>query len=269
MRTGIVRRLAEVGLGPLIIRRRLPRAAGAGAIVVSGKVGGLKYLLKSARFWDPELLDIAAQLVKDGHSVWDVGANVGLFSKAAAFHAGAQGRVLSIEADLDAVALLNRTCRLRSPCHAEMTVLPAAISDSVGFVRFLIAKRARAANSIEGFGSTQSGGVKETRTLPCVTLDSLLGHFPAPHILKIDVEGAELGVLEGGGKVLGQFRPAIYCEVSREVRSEVTCLLQDHSYRLWDGSGFDGTLHPGISLATHNTVAIPEEKVEEYARSHG
>ena len=94
-----------------------------------------------------------------------------------------------------------------------MTALPVAISDSVGFVSFSIAKRARAANSIQGYGSTQTGGVSETRTLPCVTLDSLLKHFPTPDVLKIDVEGAELGVLQGGSQLIDNVRPVIYCEL--------------------------------------------------------
>ena len=42
MKAGRVRRLVEISLGPLTIRRRLPSEAGASAILVSGKVGGLK-----------------------------------------------------------------------------------------------------------------------------------------------------------------------------------------------------------------------------------
>ena len=267
MSVGVVRRTAEVVLGSFIIKRRLPDTAGSALIVASAKVGGLKYLLKSSAKWDPELLTIAALLVRKGQSVWDVGANVGLFSKAAAFHAGAEGAVLSIEADVDAVVLLNRTCRYRAPSHADMTVLPVAVSDLVGFVQFDIAKRARAANSIHGFGSTQTGGVRESRTLPCVTLDSMLTQFRAPDVLKIDVEGAELEVLRGAAAVLGQPRPIIYCEVSALTRADVTGLLESCAYGLWDGCGFDGSLNsPRMSQATSNLVAIPQEKIEMFLR---
>jgi FkbM family methyltransferase len=263
MSVSIARRIMEVALGPLVIKRRLPAGAGGGLVVVSGKVGGLKYLLKRSRHWDPELLNIADLLITRGHSVWDVGANVGLFSQAAAFHAGAEGKILSIEADIDAVTLLNRTCRYRMPDHAVVTILPVAVSSSVGFVRFAIAKRARASNSIEGFGSTQTGGIKETRTLPCVTLDSLLEHFRAPDVLKIDVEEAELEVLRSAELVLIQSRPIIYCEVSTKTRLEVEKLLRDRAYRLWDGRGFDGALRgAGISDQTINLVAIPEERID-------
>jgi len=146
-----------------------------------------------------------------------------------------------------------------------MTVLPVAISDADGFVRFAVAKRARAANSIEGYGSTQTGGVSELRTLPCASLDNLLEHFPAPHLVKIDVEGAEALVLQGGARLLEKIRPAIYCEVQKESQTEVTRLLRQHSYKLWDGEAFHGTCRPETRLATNNTVAIPIEKVERYA----
>ena len=265
-----LRRAAELLLGPWIIRRHLPSSMGGGLIFVSGRVGGLKYLLKSSRRWDPELLTIAKLLVSRGDRVWDVGANVGLFSKAAASRAGAEGSVLSIEADLDAVALLNRTSRHCVRGDAAMTVLPVAVSDSSGFIQFAIAQRARAPNAIAGFGSTQTGGVREIRTLPCVTLDSLLGHFLPPAVLKIDVEGAELGVLGGAQQLLGQARPLIYCEVSARTRVEVAKLLESHAYRLWDGCRFNGTLNdPGVSAATSNVVAIPEDRIEGFLGRNG
>jgi FkbM family methyltransferase len=269
MATGPLRRLAELSLGPLVVKRRLPRQSGGGAIVVSGRVGGLKFLLRPARLWDPELLEIAARIVRPGDTVWDVGTNVGLFSKAAAFHAGRGGRIISIEADLDAVALLNRTSRLHAADHAEMTVLPVAVGEVVGFVRFCIAARARAANFVEGFGSTQTGGVKEVRTLPCVSLDSLTAHFPLPDVVKIDVEGAELGVFNGAREVLAKARPIIYSEVSEDARVEVARLLVANGYRLWDGARFRHGDFTEVSLAAYNTVAIPVEKVPRYLDARG
>ena len=256
-----VRRLAEVVMGPIVVLRRLPASSGAGRIAVSARVGGLKYLLKPADRWDPELLGVAAMLVRTNDVIWDVGANVGLFSRAAAAHAGRGGRVISIEADVDAVALLNRTCRLADNDQAEMTVLPVAVAKESGIVRFAIAKRARAANAIEGFGSTHTGGVREVRTLPCVTLDNLLAHFPAPQVLKIDVEGAELGVLQGAVQVLAKARPVIYCEVYRDSSKEATGLLRANSYRLFRYDSASNARLVELDEAVYNTVAIPQDKV--------
>ena len=257
-----IRTVAEVLLGPLTIQRHLPASAGGGVIYASGRVGGLKYLLKPATAWDPELLRIAEALVRSGDSVWDVGANVGLFSRAAGHFAGPDGAVLSVEADVDAVRLLNHTCQLPAPGHAGMTVLPIAISEVTGFIRFAIAKRARAANAIEGFGSTQTGGVKETRVLPCFPLDTLLDHFRRPDVLKIDVEGAECMVLRGAATILRDIRPLIYCEVQDQSRVEVVELLEGQGYVLRDGvdyrEGGDGTT---VGVATTNLVGIPQERL--------
>lgn len=259
--TGSLRRAAEILLGPICLRRRLPAVVGGGTIVANARVGGLKYLFKPAESWDPELLDICRLLVHEGDVVWDVGANVGLFSISAAAKAGPEGQVFAIEADIDAVSLLNATNRLHSVDHANVTVVPVAISSANGFVKFSIAQRARAANAIQGYGSTQMGGVKEVRVLPCFSLDTLLIHFPEPKVLKIDVEGAELEVLKGATRILSEIRPRIYCEVASNTRDEVTAILKSHNYRLWDGAVFDGSFSNESSLAANNTVAIPQEKV--------
>jgi FkbM family methyltransferase len=257
---GFVRRLMERSVGRLVFTRRLPAASGRGLIRVSGRVGGLKYLFKSAKQWYPELLTVAETLVLRDSHVWDVGANVGLFSKAAAFHAGPGGSVLSIEADLDAVALLAATAKRKSNAESKVTVLPVAIADTQGVVTFAIARRARAANAISGFGSSQTGGLSELRTLPCMTLDSLLPHFPPPDVLKIDVEGAELLVLKGGLRVLGHVRPRIYCEVGTATRAEVCEFLLRLGYEVWNGSGYNHRVRNPVDDETSNIVALPVMK---------
>ncbi|MBS0314082.1 MAG: FkbM family methyltransferase [Proteobacteria bacterium] len=257
----ILRRLAEMSLGRIPRVRRLPEPYGRARLVVNGTVGGLKYLLKPARQWDPELLRVAEALVQKGNVVWDVGANVGLFAAAASVAAGQTGRVVAVEADFDAVAMLQKTQRWLSRAEAgglaPVTVLPVAVSDHCGFIEFAIARRARAANSIVGMGSTQTGGTLETRTVPCVTLDALLQWFPPPDVLKIDVEGAESLVLAGASRLLADVRPRIYCEVSSNSAEHVTMLLKNARYRLWDGATFGVTERPALDLATFNTVALP------------
>lgn len=263
--TPLTRRMVEQLLGPLIIKRHLPRSSGGASLVVSARVGGLKYLFRRSSHWDPQLLRIAELLVHSGSSVWDVGANVGLFSCAAAFGAGRAGDVLAIEADLDAVTLLNRTRHQQPAGCARITVVPVAISSQGGFVQFDISRRARASNAIHGFGTTQTGGVRESRTLPSVTLDSLLDSFRAPDVLKIDVEGAELEVLHGARHIVEKVRPAVYCEVQRDTFPEARVVFAGAGYRLLDGDHFDGgTEGPAASTATDNLLAIPEEKLGRF-----
>lgn len=99
----------------------------------------MKFWFKSAAQWDPKFFRIVSSLAKPNDVVWEVGANLGLFAKATAAHAGPGGRIIAIEADVDTVALLNHACRFIDPDDAEISVLPVVVGRDTGFVRFVIA----------------------------------------------------------------------------------------------------------------------------------
>jgi FkbM family methyltransferase len=50
--------------------------------------------------------------------------------------------------------------------------------------------------------------------VPTVTLDWLATQFPAPDVIKIDVEQAELAILRGASSVLRAALPTIVCAVA-------------------------------------------------------
>jgi FkbM family methyltransferase len=50
-------------------------------------------------------------------------------------------------------------------------------------------------------------------SVPAITLDSLLGIQPPPHIMKIDVEGAAGSVLRGARTILNSIGPTIFVEL--------------------------------------------------------
>lgn len=54
---------------------------------------------------------------------------------------------------------------------------------------------------------------------------------PAPDVVKIDVEGAELGVLEGMRETFQQHRPTLICEL-HGTAPEVCDFLESLGYRL-------------------------------------
>ncbi|MFZ0813870.1 MAG: FkbM family methyltransferase [Candidatus Sulfotelmatobacter sp.] len=200
---------------------------------------------------------MANELVKTGDVVWDVGANVGLFTFAAANRAGERGEVIAIEADLWLVSLLRRSCTLLEHSrNAAVTVLPAAASDSPGLAKFHIAQRARSSNHLEGVGSTQTGGTRSIEYVLAVTLDWLLERVAAPRVLKIDVEGMEHRVLAGATAVLSKARPVIWCEVDPVNKDEVTRILHAHDYDIFYANQNPSQRKP-LARAPWETLAYP------------
>jgi FkbM family methyltransferase len=199
---------------------------------------------------------------------WDIGANVGLFSFAAAFRAGPSGMVLAVEPDIDNVRLLAKSKRNVASVggYACVDIMPCALAGpGTRAARFAIAQRARASNALAGFGNSQTGGVAETRWVPTLTLDDLLGLFPEPQILKIDVEGAEIDVLKGGARMLRDIRPVLYVEVGSERADGVQVVLRESDYLMFDAAA-EEPLEAESPKPQWSTIAAPRERRDDVRR---
>jgi len=236
----------------IVIRRRLPAPFAAARIYTSPE-GGLRYLRLHMDRVDPVLIRLATETVRPGNTVWDIGANIGLFSFAAAVAAGSGGYVLSVEPDTILVRLLRRSAAAGRH-HAPVEVFPAAVADKCGVARFCIARRNRSTSHLAGFGTTQTGGIRATELVPTVSLDSLADHFPPPDVIKIDVEGAEVQVLMGATAVLSA-HPRIICEVAGKNAVAVRDLLGESGYTFYDGELPISQQLP-VREAGPNTLAI-------------
>jgi FkbM family methyltransferase len=80
----------------------------------------------------------------------------------------------------------------------------AAAGPSPGEIQINV-NRAPALSSTLGHWKGQDDG-GQSRTVPVVTIDDLVAErsLPAPYLVKVDVEGAELRVLDGAARVLEQ-----------------------------------------------------------------
>jgi hypothetical protein len=67
-----------------------------------------------------------------------------------------------------------------------------------------------------------------------LTLDSLLESLGPPNFVKIDIEGAELLALKGATRLLDEARPALYIEVGSTHATEVSRILTEARYRIFD-----------------------------------
>jgi FkbM family methyltransferase len=249
------RRLIERLSRGVVLKRRLPPEFGCAPILVSPDAG-LRFWRLSVYRTAPELFDAARELVRPGDVVWDVGAAVGQFAFAAAALTGASGHVLAVEPDLWLVSLLRRSARMQPPSSAPVVVLPVAVAERIGVAEFCIAQRGRGSNYLLGLGGQQTGGERERQWVITVTLDWLLGWFPAPAVLKIDIEGAEVLARRGAERVLGEVRPRLLLEVHDENADEVGAMLRGYGYRLFDAEARPEGRTP-LSRPAYNTLALP------------
>jgi FkbM family methyltransferase len=231
--------------------RHLPKDLGSAPIHVSPDA--------SLRHWNPrlrsDLFDLARQFVHPGDTIWDIGANVGLFTTAAAQKAGPGGTVIAIEPDLWLAALLQRTAAAQRLTAAPIHILPVAVSGAVGIETLHIAKRNRNSNHLSSIPEhSQAGGTRETHQVLCITLDWLLEHAAPPSLVKIDVEGSEIDLLHGAHRLLTEVRPILMCESQHRNRPAVTTIFNQYSYKLYD---WNTNPRVEVQTAAFNTLAVP------------
>lgn len=258
---GSIRRIVERLARGRSFWRRLPASFDHARILVTPDAA--LSMLKWGDGWiDRELLAVVDECVRPGDCVWDIGGNVGLFSVAAAVRAGASGAVLSVEPDLELAALIRKSAAALTARHASIMVLAVAVSEQPGVASFAIAARGRASNALVEFGSrSQTGGVRETMSVPVMTLDGLLDFGRPPALVKLDVEGAEVAAMRGATRLLREVRPILFVEVGREHRANRATLLRDAGYDLFDPSVPKPQRRP-LEECVWNTLATPCEKCE-------
>lgn len=236
-----------------VLKRKITVSGKATPLYVSPDAQ-LKYLKLGNEAFDHDLIQIAEKFLREDSVVWDIGANVGVFTFSSAVVAS-KGTVVSVEADIWLASILRKSARLEQYRDSDIRVLPAAMSSVDGTAKFIIASRGRASNSLESAGGrSQMGGTREEQFVPSLRLDTLLNSMPQPDFIKIDVEGAELMVLQGGTKLINEIRPTFYVEVGNDVSSEVM--------ELFSSSGYIAKSPDGDVLADHcapNTFFIPKE----------
>jgi len=170
-------------------------------------------------------------LLRPGQVVYDLGANIGYYALSTARLVGPEGRVFAFEPDPENARLLEDAIIANG--LTNVTVVRAAAWSSTGEVTF---ERADATqSSTRGVGKVVEGtaaGANETVVVPAVALDDFVQEHPAPHFIKSDVEGAEVEVFRGAGRVLADRHPTIICEMhSPEIGERLTERFTKLGYR--------------------------------------
>ena len=206
--------------------------------------------------------------LKQGDTVIDVGANIGLISFLSAHLVGERGKVFSIEANPRVYSYFKGNSELNRFSH--VTCFNYAVSNGDGEVLFTD-------NNWDEINAVVSSEKSSpTVTVPTKKLDDIVDISEPINLLKIDVEGYEKFVLEGAERILN-LTQCVYFESNKEhfkkygyQCSEVFTILRRHRFQLFKLNSQD-TLAPigmdYISEINENLVAVKD--IDAFTRRTG
>jgi FkbM family methyltransferase len=183
------------------------------------------------------LADVTAA-VKPGDTVYDIGANMGLYAVFLGQAVGEQGLVLAFEPERHYCERLSANLALN---HLKnVRVVPLALGDHSYTSGFLPSERGTAAPRL---AELDKASAKSTRRVCVVQGDEWVEgeKVPLPRLVKIDVEGHEHAVIRGLARTLSN--PAcqlVCCEIHprllpQDVRpNDILALLRSYGFTRFD-----------------------------------
>jgi FkbM family methyltransferase len=173
---------------------------------------GAKLFVPEGHFAEKNLLEgavieghvarIFSELIRPGHVVIDIGANIGFHSFRIAQLVGPNGKVYAVEADIDNAIHIRKSI-LESE-NTNIYLLPVAAGDCFGLLNMLATK---------GTNSSFSPNARQSNRLAVkVKIDDIISE--RVNFIKMDIEGAELLALLGLQSILENSRPFVTSEFS-------------------------------------------------------
>lgn len=239
------------GLAGTLLRLPL-RLVPSGAVmpILSGPLRGKKWIAGSsvASCWlgiyERDKLGEMRSCIDAGSVVYDIGAQAGYHTLLASRLTGRNGMVYSFEPLPRNHDMLIRHLSLNEVFNVHP--VRAAVSDQNGELCF---------DPGPGFMAghlSAEGGLR----VKCFSLDSFVGsedRVRPPDVIKIDVEGAELKVLEGARETLARHRPTIMIDTHDFLGGDHVG-LHDACASFLSGLGYE--LHCEVSTASNKASSI-------------
>lgn len=139
-----------------------------------------------------EEMNFIYSFFKKGDTFLDVGANIGAHTLMAASKIKT-GKIFSFEPSLKALKYLKENIKINKLTKV-VTIIDKVVSNKDGFEKFMFGKH----SEIDRIEENEDK-LHRIKTIPSITLDKFLNKYKINYVdlIKIDVEGAELKVLEG------------------------------------------------------------------------
>lgn len=205
------------------------------------------YVLREQEDWFEDELAFLRVALEPGQNAIDIGANYGVYALTIARAVGPAGRVWAFE-PASATARLLRQSIAANAC-ANVTVEQSALSRTRGTARLSLHVHSELnalARDSDADGSGESVRVE--------TLDDFVASNADIDFVKIDAEGEEAAIIEGGTRFLAQHSPLVQYEIKAgaDLHTELVEAFAARGYRSY-------RLVPGLRvLAPFDAGARPD-----------
>ena len=162
------------------------------------------YVLLEQEAWFEKEVAFVRRWIKPGMTAIDIGANLGVYSIPMARQAGLTGAVYAYEPTSATRTLLNRSAALNG-C-ANLHVVPAAVSNQEGEAHLAFG----VSSELNALGGSGSG---ERVRLTTLDHEDATRQWSSPDFIKIDAEGEEQRILQGGSRFFAQHSPLVMFEI--------------------------------------------------------
>lgn len=234
----ILRRVAAALARGKVLRRHI--RAGYKVVPIFGSPDAqLQYFKLRREAFHRDLVDTAGEHPKPDCVVWDVGANVGVFTVADATVAY-NWIAIAIEAGIWLARLVWQIAR-QSEHDGRFEVLLCSVGGTCRTGRLQSEGPGRTSDALASVGGNEvtSGRGRETHPVSKMTLDKFLDSLPRPDFVNIDVERAEILVLADDANILHVDRSKIYFQKKQRVVITLKNIMQYIVYSVLSISNID------------------------------
>jgi FkbM family methyltransferase len=259
--------LRKAGLGGPVsaVRRRLETRFVPSWTTVDGlqMIGRTIGHVAHLRAWqegreEAQMTALFKQAVAPGDTVLDIGGYLGYFTLLAARAAGPSGRVVVVEANPQSQVLLERNIE-RNGFTDRVALHRTAVAEKPGTATFYWD-----ASDGSTSGLARPDNLGGTYEVPVATIDSLLEGEPALDVVKIDIEGGEVGALAGMHNTLANAKPGLKLFIELNPDALANAGTSGHALLAQlRGAGFDIDV---IDEATKSLRRLgPDETLDHHA----
>ncbi|HVS46398.1 MAG TPA: FkbM family methyltransferase [Verrucomicrobiae bacterium] len=153
-------------------------------------------------------------LIKPGMKILEIGANVGVFTLLLCHRTGSRGSVLAFECDPALAQIARDNIEVNGFTHIG-SIDERAVSDCPGTLSFYTAERHRGGGTlVEGLQQIPQlrSGERRQIEVQATTIDAMLNDRPEGFdFVKIDAEGAESAIIQGGKRLFANRGKPLFC----------------------------------------------------------